>query len=118
LEGTLGAASCSDAFGGGFANDVWFKFNAPSNGDSVIITGAAGTVSDWVYQVYDACGGTAIACSDDGSTANPFGNTLMPYIGICGLTPGATYYVRTYPYSTSTTATCKLYIYSGGSCPK
>jgi Secretion system C-terminal sorting domain len=117
LEGTLGAASCSDAFGGGFANDVWFKFNAPSNGDSVIITGAAGSSSDWVYQVYDACGGTAIACSDDGSTANPFGNTLMPYIGICGLTPGATYYVRTYPYSTSTTATCKLYIYSGGSCP-
>ena len=117
LEGTLGAASCSDAFGGGFANDVWYKFNAPSNGDSVIITGAAGSTGDWVYQVYSACGSTAIACSDDGSTANPFGNTLMPYIGICGLTPGATYYVRTYPYSTSTTATCKLYIYSGGSCP-
>ncbi len=116
LEGTLGAASCSGT-SSGFVNDVWFKFTAPAGSDSIIITGAAGTSTDWVYQLYNACGGDAIACSDDGDASNPFGNNLMPFMGVCGLQAGTTYFIRAYPYTSSTTATCKLYVYRGGSCP-
>ena len=116
LEGLLGAASCSGT-STGHVNDVWFKFTAPAGSDSIIITGSAGTSSDWVYQLYSACGGEALACSDDGDASNPFGNTLMPFMGVCGLQAGTTYFIRAYPYTSSTTSTCNLYVYRGGSCP-
>ena len=118
IEGSPVNSLCSNISTGGI-NDVWYKFTAPANGDSVIITGASGTSGDWVFQLFAICGGPQIACNDDGQASNPFGNTLMPFIGICGLTPGAVYYIRTYPYSPTVTVTktCKLYVYSGGSCP-
>ena len=116
LEGTLGAAFCS-TISTGHVNDVWFKFTAPAGTDSLIVTGVGGSSSDWVYQLYNACGGEAIACNDDGENSNPFGDGLMPFMGVCGLQPGATYFIRAYPYTAGTTATCNLYLYSGGSCP-
>jgi hypothetical protein len=117
IAGSPANAPCSNTSSGG-VNDVWYKFVAPAGGDSLIIAGQAGNSSDWVFQLFEACGGTQLACNDDGDLDNPFGNALMPVIGSCGLTPGSTYYLRTYPFSASTTATAAVYVYKGGRCPQ
>jgi hypothetical protein len=51
-------ASC-----GGAGNDVWYKVNVV--GSSILSVDTCGSAIDTVLSVYDACGGTELACSDD-----------------------------------------------------
>ncbi len=76
------------AFGGGFFNDVWFTFTAPSTSQFLFSTCVAGW--DTRIDIYDSCGGLILACNDDADS------------GACGLgseaflacTSGVTYTVR------------------------
>jgi hypothetical protein len=58
-------AQCGTA-GAGFFNDVWFSFTAPSAGNFKASTCSAATF-DTRIDVLSACGGTIIACNDDGT---------------------------------------------------
>lgn len=60
---------CAEAFG-----VVWFSFTAPTTGEYMIDTfgteelgESSGGNADTVLVVLDACGGTELACNDDGS---------------------------------------------------
>ncbi len=107
-------AICSDANGNGANDDKWYKFTAPSNGSKLVITTTAGTVNDWVMEVWNGCpgSGTLIQCSDDV-------NGGMPEISLCQnqYTAGQTLYIRIWTYSTSAIGTCNLCVYQTTGCP-
>ncbi len=94
------------------SDDVWYSFVAPTDGSKVVISTTGGTSTDWVMEVYDACGSSALFCSDDV-------NGLMPEINLCQFqyTPGATYLIRMWTYGTNTGATCTMCIYKDVACP-
>ena len=102
-----GPAGCS----GTADDDVWYQFVAPSNGNKLIATTTAGTYSDWVMQIWDACGGTVLACADDVIGA-------MPQIELCQYqyTGGNTYYVRLWAYGSGSGYTCNLCVYEATPC--
>ncbi|MBY0313364.1 MAG: hypothetical protein K2W85_14950 [Phycisphaerales bacterium] len=52
-----------------FSKGIWYSFQAPANGIATIDTEGS-VLSDTVLAVYDACGGTQIACDDDTGTGN------------------------------------------------
>jgi hypothetical protein len=58
-----GSASC-----GGTGPDVWYTFTAATAGDYQIDT-CNTTGFDTVVSLYDACGGTQLACNDDSTCA-------------------------------------------------
>ncbi|MFM2267856.1 MAG: hypothetical protein RL757_1297 [Bacteroidota bacterium] len=92
--------------------DVWYKFTTPASiPNSIVLTSAAGTETDWVMVLYSgSCAGlTQVQCSDDV-------NDLMPQIEACNLTPNTVYYVRLYPLAANTAATCTFWAYSGAAC--
>lgn len=107
---------CSDALGGNLPNDDrWYKFVAPGNGNRLVLTTTAGTVSDWVMEVWNNCpgsGGYAIKCSDDVSGG-------MPADTICQneYVAGQTYYVRLWTYSQTATGNMTFCIYESSPCP-
>lgn len=105
---------CSDANGNTANDDKWYRFTAPTNGQQIIITTTAGSVSDWVMEVWSACPGSGqlIKCSDDV-------NGFMPEISLCQneYNPGQTYYIRIWTYSTTATGTCNLCVYRKTACP-
>jgi hypothetical protein len=97
--------------GGGSYHDVWFTFVAPSSGQ-VSITAApvayvpttAGVppIPDAVMAVYSGtCTAmVAIACNDDHNYPGT-ANDSNPFLNLSGLTPGTTYYLRYWAYSSS-----------------
>ena len=100
---TAGASYQTNAANGGVpscaspgAPDVWYSFTAPASG-SVTITTNSGTITDGGMALYSgACGSLSqVSCNDDS-------NGLMPVISASSLTPGATYYVRFWKYSSGT----------------
>ncbi len=107
---------CSDALGGNLPNDDrWYKFVAPAGGNKLILTTTAGTVADWVMEVWNDCptnGGYAFKCSDDVTGG-------MPADTICQdeYTPGQTYYVRLWTYSQTMTGTMSFCVYEASPCP-
>ncbi|MBL7924298.1 MAG: fibronectin type III domain-containing protein [Bacteroidia bacterium] len=109
-------ALCSDGLGGNFPDDdKWFKFVAPGNSKKIIITTSAGTVNDWVMEVWNNCpasGGLSIKCSDDV-------NGGMPEISLCQneYIPGHTYYIRLWTYSLSGNGTMSFCAYEASPCP-
>lgn len=107
-------AICSDANGNGANDDKWYKFTAPSNGSKLVITTTAGTVNDWVMEVWSGCpgNGTLIQCSDDV-------NGAMPEISLCQnqYTAGQVLYVRIWTYSLTAIGTCNLCVYQTTGCP-
>lgn len=109
-------ALCSDAQGGNIPDDDrWYKFVAPSSNKRIRVSAGAGTVSDWVMEVWSSCpGGTgyAIKCADDTYAG-------MPSIELCQneYTPGQTYYIRVWTYSQSANGTMNLYLFEDGQCP-
>jgi len=101
---TVGATYQSNAANGGTptcaspgAPDVWYSFVAPASG-SVTITTTAGTMTDSGMALYSGpCGSpTQIVCDDDG------GAGFMSAITNGTLTPGTTYYIRIWRYSSGT----------------
>ncbi len=107
-------AICSDFNGNGANDDKWYKFVAPSGGNKLVITTTAGTVNDWVMEVWNGCPGSGniMQCSDDV-------NGAMPEITLCQneYTAGQTYYVRIWTYSTTAVGTANLCVYKATACP-
>ncbi len=107
-------AVCSDFNGNGANDDKWLKFVAPSGGNKLIITTTAGTVNDWVMEVWNGCpgNGNMMYCSDDV-------NGGMPEITLCQneYTAGQTYYVRIWTYSTTAVGSANLCVYKATACP-
>jgi hypothetical protein len=88
---TIGATQTVGGCSGNADDDVWFRFTATSASHTVSATpGGATPISNIVLQVYDACGGTNLGCS------NTTSGTATESITIGGLTIGATYYYRVY----------------------
>ena len=94
VNGTiLGATASSNPNGcGGTSNDdVWFQFTATSDSHNIVLTNVAGSTTDLYHVVYSgSCGAlTQLYCSDpNSSVAN-------------GLTPGQTYYIRIYSWTST-----------------
>ncbi|NNC84052.1 MAG: T9SS type A sorting domain-containing protein [Flavobacteriales bacterium] len=80
-----GVTSC----GGAEDDDIWFSFVAQSANDAVI---ARGVGTNSVVEIFDACGGTPLACED-----NTFDGGIERSVA-GGLIPGNTYYFRVYHY--------------------
>ncbi len=100
-------ALCSDATGRVADDDMWYKFVAPATvTNKLVITSTAGTNNDWVMEVWSACGGTVLKCSDDV-------NASMPEITICQneYTPNQIFYVRVWTYTQGATGTMNLCAY-------
>ena len=97
-------------------DDVWFKFTAPTVANSkIVVTTQAGTINDWVMEVWSDCPATnvnAYRCADDV-------NGFMPEIALCQneYTPGATYYVRLWTYQRNVSGTCGVSVYTTTACP-
>lgn len=95
--GTTAAATQSQAGCSGTADDdVWYSFIA--TGTSHIVTVNPGTLYDAVFQVFSGtCAGTltSLGCTDSTVGVNTETTTLG------GLTVGATYFIRIYSYSGS-----------------
>lgn len=86
----------------GASQDVWFTFVAPPTGIVTIQT-QAGTMTDLAMALYadpppPGCAGpfTLVQCDDDS------GPGLMPFLSFTNLTPGWTYYLRTWGYGAAT----------------
>ncbi|HEY8404684.1 MAG TPA: T9SS type A sorting domain-containing protein [Flavobacteriales bacterium] len=80
---STGHASCN----GNPDDDVWYSFVVPEGHTTVMygMSTVTGT-TDHMVQLFDACGGNSLFCFDPESGS------------FTGLTPGATYYLRTYTY--------------------
>jgi hypothetical protein len=108
-------AICSDINGNGANDDTWFKFVAPTGGNKLVLTTTAGTVNDWVMEVWSGCpSGSSLMmkCADDV-------NGAMPEITLCQneYVAGQTYYIRIWTYSPTSTGTANLCVYKTTACP-
>lgn len=109
LNGYLTGATASTApaaCSGTADDDVWYRFIASSSQATITVVGGTATqVSDMVVQMYSGstCGAlTSIGCVDNDPA--PGTENLV----VNGLTPGTTYYVRLFTWSSTgpgTTAT-------------
>ena len=91
------AAMCSSA-----GYDVWYTYTATTSGTHRLSTdiglATGNNISDTVIAIYDACGGTSLACDDDG------GLGLQSQIDY-NMTSGTTYYIQVAKYGTGAPAT-------------
>lgn len=85
-------ASCQANSG----KDVWFFWTASCTGEATIDTEGSvfATGNDTVLSVYDACGGTELACDDDDGTG------LLSTLTL-NVTQGVDYYIRVAGFSTN-----------------
>ncbi len=94
--GTIASATTSaqaNGCGGTADDDVWFSFVATNTSHYIDLLNITGSTTDLYHSVYSgACGslGTALVCSDPNSST------------LTGLTPGNTYYVRVYSWTSTT----------------
>ena len=90
------AAMCSTG-----AYDVWYTYTATTSGTHRISTdiglATGNNVNDTVIAVYDACGGTRLACDDDS------GLGLQSQLDFV-MTAGTTYYIQAAKYGTGAPA--------------
>lgn len=93
----LTKASC-DASSSSSLKDVWYKFTATATTHTITLTPSSGL--DAVLALYGTCSGTQLGCSDNGG--GPGG---VEKIIKTGLSIGTTYYVRIYPYGSSSPST-------------
>lgn len=82
----------------GINDDVWFSFVALNTSHTISLTNFSGGSSDMVMVIYSGtCGSLSeVRCSDPESTT------------VTGLTPGETYYIRVYTWSSTTTTTANF----------
>jgi len=78
--------------------DVWYKFTATATTHTITLTPSSGL--DGVLALYTSCSGGQIGCSDNGG-----GRGGVESIVKSGLTVGATYYIRIYPYGSTAPST-------------
>lgn len=102
---------CSDATGNVANDDRWYKFVAPAGNKKIVITTQAGTVNDWVMEVWTGCNGTVLKCADDV-------NGFMPEISLCQdeYTAGQTLWIRVWTYSQTASGNMQLCVYQDTQC--
>lgn len=96
-SGTIELATDSGVTGSGCFgtddDDVWYSFVATSTAHQISLLNVSGSTTDLYHSVYNGtCGslGSAIICSDPNSST------------VTGLTPGNTYYVQVYSWTSTT----------------
>lgn len=98
----LGGASCSVS---ALPNDVWYYVTVPATGNVTIQTSAVNTdVIDLTIEAYSGACGTltplsSIGCDDDNNPDDFGPSQYHSKLGLEGLTPGETIYIRVMPYS-------------------
>ncbi|MCA8952888.1 MAG: hypothetical protein KDE27_25485 [Planctomycetes bacterium] len=85
------AFTCQSNVQGG---DVWYTFTLPAGPMGTLTVDTEGSAFDTVLELWDACGGTSIACDDDGGTG------LLSSITIA-IAGGSTVYARVGGYNTA-----------------
>lgn len=80
--------------GSGTAGDVWYSFTMPGIGGLLTIDTEGSVMSDTVLEVFDACGGTLVACDDDSGTGFLSSITFTA-------TGGVTYFARVHGWGGS-----------------
>jgi len=86
---TDGSASC----GSGSSRDVWWRYTPNTSGTAIIDTNPSDF--DTVLSVHSSCGGTELACDDDGGT----GNRSLVQVQVSA---GSTYRIRVAGYNGAT----------------
>ena len=77
-------------FSGG-SNGIWFSFVAPVGGAVDVSTDFAGfTSGDTEIAIFDGCGGTEVACDQDGGGTENFNSVITG----AAVTAGATYFIQ------------------------
>ena len=97
-------ASCG-AFGGGFYNDVWFTFAAPTTASYLVSLCSA--TWDTRIDIYSGCGGALVVCNDDAC------GTLASEVTLAA-TAGTTYTIRIGGYGAGNFGTGSMVISAGG----
>jgi hypothetical protein len=108
-------ALCSDAVGNLASNDRWYKFVAPGNNKSIVISTFAGTVNDWTMELWSSCptsSSSALKCSEDEN------GTALPEIKLCQneYVAGQTYYIRLWTFLPSAVGNMTFKVYESTSC--
>jgi len=104
ISATTSVGSTATCGSGGF-NDVWFTYFAACGGQTQVDTGCLGF--DVVTSVWDACGGTQLACDDDGPCG--IGGSQVVF----NATAGLTYMIRVGSYTNGASGSFNVTI-SGG----
>jgi hypothetical protein len=105
---TDGSASCQTNSG----MDVWYTYSPSFSGTVTVEFDTEGTSPAWdtVLSIYDACGGTELACDDDGGSGTLSKLTLA-------VTQGTTYWIRLAGYNNACgTFKLNVWIPSGACC--
>lgn len=103
IPGTVAGATESmspdscPSFASAAAYDVWYKFVANPNGQTITVKGSESF--DAIVSLRNSCSGAVIDCSDNSYS----GGTER--INTNGLTPGNTYYIRVYSYGSALPST-------------
>ena len=87
-DGPLLDPSCNEGFGLNFNNDIWFTVTCDLSENLIVSTCGTATF-DTRLALYDTCGGTLLACNDDGENCLN-SSSLMSYPAVAG----ETYLVR------------------------
>lgn len=103
------ASSQANGCGGTADDDVWYSFVATSPAVNISLTNISGGTTDLYHSVYaGSCGapGAALVCSDPNTST------------VTGLTPGNTYFVRIYSWTSTAgqTSAFDLCILEAGAC--
>lgn len=117
------ASTCTDSSGKVGGNDVWMKFTAPAGNQKLVFRTFAGTINDWIMEIWNGCPGSpgsfVIVCNDDsGTAANGFTNS-MPYLELCQnqYNAGNTYYLRMWTSNSQLSGNMTLRAHQDSQCP-
>ena len=87
-----GAAASCEVFNP-LEKDVWFKFTNSGLTNRILSADTCTSSFDTVLSVYDSCGGTELACSDNCAGPTPCATTASCVSGVL-TTPGQTVFIR------------------------
>lgn len=111
IDGATASSQDATACGGTENDDVWFSFVAPATGSvNVSLLNVSGSTTDLYHSVWEGtCPSLTLfgsSCSDPNTSS------------VTGLTPGNTYYLRVYSYSSTTgqTTTFDVCLVAGTVC--
>ncbi|MEC8321963.1 MAG: PHB depolymerase family esterase, partial [Planctomycetota bacterium] len=83
-DGPALPSDCDEGFGTGFGSDIWYTIT-PDRTDGIIVSTCDSANYDTRLAVYTGCGGTLIACNDDGAGCGGF-TSRVSFGGVAGET--------------------------------
>ena len=99
---------CDEGFGTAIRKDLWFTYVATCS-ETVTVSTCGSATFDTRLAIYDACGGTTIACNDDGAGCPNLTSKVT-----FSATQGTTYVIRLGGFSGGGTGTMNVDCGSGG----